>query len=67
MTLIELLFFLLPVFLSGILWKVSFRHMGIWGAVPSLVLGFGAWVLLWAILRRTLDRKPAKGSNNTPK
>jgi hypothetical protein len=57
MTLIELLFFLLPVFLSGILWKVIFRHMGIWGAVPALVLGFGAWALLLALLSRTLDRK----------
>ena len=67
MTLIELLFFLLPVFLSGLLWKFIFRDMGSWGALPALVLGFGVWALLGALLNRTLRRKPANRSDGTVK
>ena len=58
-TLIELLFFLLPVLISGLLWNSVFRFMGSWGALPSCVLGFGGWVVLWVILHRTLSRKSA--------
>jgi hypothetical protein len=52
MTLIELLFFLTPFFLTGLLWKIIFWRLGPWGAVASIVLGFGMWGLLWATIRR---------------
>lgn len=52
MTLIELLFFLLPVALSGVLWKFVFREMGARGALPAFILGFGVWTLLWVLLNR---------------
>jgi hypothetical protein len=61
----ELLFFLLPLFLSGFFWKVMFRHMGAWGGLWSLLLGFGVWVLLWVFLNRTLRRKSAHKGNRT--
>jgi hypothetical protein len=59
MTLFELLFFLIPVFLSFLLWKVIFWHFGLWGTIPAIVLGVGAWVSLWAILDLALDKKAA--------
>jgi hypothetical protein len=62
MTLIELLFFLTPFFLIGLLWKVIFWHFGSWGAVPAIALGFGIWGSLWATIRRW-DKKGADRLN----
>jgi hypothetical protein len=67
MTLVELLFFLLPLFLSGFFGKVIFRHVGSWGALPGVVLGFGVWALLWALLNRALRRKPTNRDDVTAK
>ncbi len=67
MNLFELLFFFLPLFLSGLFWKVIFRHMGSWGALPAFLLGFGVWALLWALLNRTLHRKPRNGNDGAAK
>jgi hypothetical protein len=58
MTLIELLFFLTPFCLSGLLWTIIFWRFGAMGAVAAIVTGFGIWVWLWVMLRRW-DRKGA--------
>ena len=52
MSLIELLWVSFPLFLSFLIWKYFFQHLGWWGAVPSLVLGCGLFALLNVVLIR---------------
>jgi hypothetical protein len=59
MTLIELLFFLVPVLLSALSWKFISRNMGAWGALLAMIVGFGVWALVWMLLSRKLRNKAA--------
>jgi hypothetical protein len=62
MTLIELLWFLIPVLLSSLLWGTVLWRYGLWGVIAAVVLGIGVWVALWAILNRALNKR-ARGKD----
>ena len=64
MTLIELLFFFLPVFLGVFLWRFVFRTMGSWGALPAFIVGFGVWAVAWVLLQRRFRKKPTGRSDD---
>jgi hypothetical protein len=51
MNAIELLFFLLAVFLSVSFGKYFFGHIGWWGVLPGGILGFGSVWLFLVVLR----------------
>jgi hypothetical protein len=51
MNLIELVSFLLTIFLSVLLGRSFYRHVGWWGAGPGILLGFGSIIGFWKVVR----------------
>jgi hypothetical protein len=55
MNLFEMLFFLLAVFISFLLGRYFFGHIGWWSVLPAGILGFGV-VWLFLLLLNKLPR-----------
>ena len=51
-TLIELLILLLPIVVSIVLSRVFFRHIGWWGVLPAVGLGFGSVAMILCVLAK---------------
>jgi len=57
MNLVELLSFLLAVFLSIYLGTKFYGQVGWWGAIPAILLGFGSVIGFWKVVHLLLDRR----------
>ena len=56
MTLIELLFFVLVIFLSILFGKFFWRYIGWWSVIPASVLGFGSVISFVGLVGKLLDK-----------